>query len=75
MLTSHDGRQNLIDLAGSERAATDVDRLKEGSYINKRFVRSCPPHTDFADPILLSSCSLLVLGNVIEKLTESKPAS
>ncbi|CCG80808.1 putative Kinesin family protein [Taphrina deformans PYCC 5710] len=26
---------NLIDLAGSERAASDVERRKEGSYINK----------------------------------------
>ncbi len=26
---------NLIDLAGSEKAATDVERRKEGAYINK----------------------------------------
>lgn len=26
---------NLIDLAGSEKAATDADRRKEGAYINK----------------------------------------
>jgi hypothetical protein len=26
---------NLIDLAGSERAATDLDRRKEGAFINK----------------------------------------
>jgi hypothetical protein len=26
---------NLIDLAGSEKAATDIDRRKEGAYINK----------------------------------------
>src|SRR4051812_2946657 len=36
----HDGmvrvsQLNLIDLAGSEKAATDADRRKEGSYINK----------------------------------------
>ncbi|GAA5810501.1 hypothetical protein MFLAVUS_003923 [Mucor flavus] len=41
---------NLIDLAGSEKAATNEDRRKEGSYINK---------------------SLLTLGTVISKLTET----
>ncbi|KAI9308257.1 kinesin motor domain-containing protein [Cunninghamella echinulata] len=41
---------NLIDLAGSEKAATNQDRRKEGAYINK---------------------SLLTLGTVISKLTES----
>ncbi|KAI9469771.1 MAG: kinesin motor domain-containing protein [Benjaminiella poitrasii] len=41
---------NLIDLAGSEKAASDEDRRKEGSYINK---------------------SLLTLGTVISKLTET----
>ncbi|GAN09436.1 kinesin family protein [Mucor ambiguus] len=41
---------NLIDLAGSEKAASDQDRRKEGSYINK---------------------SLLTLGTVISKLTDS----
>ena len=44
---------NLIDLAGSERAASQMDRRKEGAYINK---------------------SLLTLGTVIAKLTET-PAS
>ncbi|CAG8439650.1 11532_t:CDS:2 [Acaulospora colombiana] len=29
---------NLIDLAGSEKATTSVDRRKEGSYINKRLL-------------------------------------
>ncbi|GAA5803046.1 hypothetical protein HPULCUR_008521 [Helicostylum pulchrum] len=41
---------NLIDLAGSEKAASNEDRRKEGSYINK---------------------SLLTLGTVISKLTET----
>ncbi|KAI8372322.1 kinesin family member 11 [Choanephora cucurbitarum] len=41
---------NLIDLAGSEKAASNEERRKEGSYINK---------------------SLLTLGTVISKLTES----
>ncbi|ORZ08601.1 kinesin motor domain-containing protein, partial [Absidia repens] len=41
---------NLIDLAGSEKAASNQDRRKEGAYINK---------------------SLLTLGTVISKLTES----
>jgi hypothetical protein len=41
---------NLIDLAGSEKAATNEDRRKEGPYINK---------------------SLLTLGTVISKLTDS----
>lgn len=41
---------NLIDLAGSERAASQMDRRKEGAYINK---------------------SLLTLGTVIAKLTET----
>ena len=27
--------QNLIDLAGSEKATSDTDRRKEGAYINK----------------------------------------
>ncbi|KAI7902099.1 P-loop containing nucleoside triphosphate hydrolase protein [Cokeromyces recurvatus] len=45
---------NLIDLAGSEKAATDEDRRKEGSYINK---------------------SLLTLGTVISKLTETSKQS
>ena len=40
----------MIDLAGSEKAASNEDRRKEGSYINK---------------------SLLTLGTVISKLTES----
>lgn len=42
---------NLIDLAGSERAATEMARRKEGAYINK---------------------SLLTLGTVIAKLTETQ---
>ncbi|KAI7854475.1 kinesin motor domain-containing protein, partial [Circinella umbellata] len=42
---------NLIDLAGSEKAATNQERRKEGSYINK---------------------SLLTLGTVIAKLTETR---
>lgn len=42
---------NLIDLAGSERAASEVARRKEGAYINK---------------------SLLTLGTVIAKLTETQ---
>ncbi|KAL1936098.1 hypothetical protein VTP01DRAFT_232 [Rhizomucor pusillus] len=42
---------NLIDLAGSEKAASNEERRKEGAYINK---------------------SLLTLGTVISKLTESK---
>lgn len=41
---------NFCDLAGSERATSQIDRRKEGSYINK---------------------SLLALGNVITKLSES----
>ncbi|KAI8080836.1 P-loop containing nucleoside triphosphate hydrolase protein [Gilbertella persicaria] len=41
---------NLIDLAGSEKAASNEERRKEGSYINK---------------------SLLTLGTVISKLTET----
>lgn len=41
---------NLIDLAGSEKAATNEDRRKEGAYINK---------------------SLLTLGTVISKLTDT----
>lgn len=40
----------MIDLAGSEKAASDEERRKEGSYINK---------------------SLLTLGTVISKLTET----
>ncbi|KAI8146305.1 P-loop containing nucleoside triphosphate hydrolase protein [Fennellomyces sp. T-0311] len=44
-------QKNLIDLAGSEKAASNQERRKEGSYINK---------------------SLLTLGTVIAKLTESK---
>ncbi|WFD20633.1 hypothetical protein MCAP1_002882 [Malassezia caprae] len=42
---------NLIDLAGSERAATEMARRKEGAFINK---------------------SLLTLGTVIAKLTETQ---
>ncbi|KAI9256574.1 kinesin motor domain-containing protein, partial [Phascolomyces articulosus] len=42
---------NLIDLAGSEKAASNQERRKEGSYINK---------------------SLLTLGTVIAKLTETR---
>ncbi|KAI8579444.1 hypothetical protein K450DRAFT_242199 [Umbelopsis ramanniana AG] len=45
---------NLIDLAGSEKATTNLDRQKEGAFINK---------------------SLLTLGTVISKLTDSKGAS
>ncbi|KAI8366582.1 P-loop containing nucleoside triphosphate hydrolase protein [Blakeslea trispora] len=45
---------NLIDLAGSEKAASNEERRKEGSYINK---------------------SLLTLGTVISKLTESNGKS
>ncbi|CAO3592302.1 unnamed protein product [Absidia cylindrospora] len=41
---------NLIDLAGSEKAASNQDRRKEGAFINK---------------------SLLTLGTVISKLTET----
>nr|CAG8467052.1 13492_t:CDS:10 [Entrophospora candida] len=41
---------NLIDLAGSEKAASDIERRKEGAFINK---------------------SLLTLGSVISKLTDS----
>ncbi|CAJ0755988.1 18614_t:CDS:10 [Entrophospora sp. SA101] len=41
---------NLIDLAGSEKAASDMERRKEGAFINK---------------------SLLTLGSVISKLTDS----
>ncbi|ORY98051.1 P-loop containing nucleoside triphosphate hydrolase protein [Syncephalastrum racemosum] len=44
---------SLIDLAGSEKAASDQERRKEGAYINK---------------------SLLTLGTVISKLTESRRA-
>ncbi|CAO3592942.1 unnamed protein product [Absidia cylindrospora] len=45
---------NLIDLAGSEKAASNQDRRKEGAYINK---------------------SLLTLGTVISKLTESEKST
>ncbi|KAI8341784.1 P-loop containing nucleoside triphosphate hydrolase protein [Chlamydoabsidia padenii] len=41
---------NLIDLAGSEKAASNQERRKEGAFINK---------------------SLLTLGTVISKLTET----
>lgn len=30
---------NLIDLAGSERASSEAERRKEGSYINKSYVQ------------------------------------
>lgn len=45
---------NLIDLAGSERAASEAVRRKEGAFINK---------------------SLLTLGTVIAKLTETSTSS
>ncbi|KAH8548187.1 kinesin-related protein 11 [Umbelopsis sp. PMI_123] len=45
---------NLIDLAGSEKATANLERQKEGAFINK---------------------SLLTLGTVISKLTDSKGAS
>ncbi|KAL8276120.1 hypothetical protein RQP46_011469 [Phenoliferia psychrophenolica] len=47
-------RLNLIDLAGSESATGQTERLKEGSFINR---------------------SLLTLGTVIAKLTESRNPS
>lgn len=32
------GLQNLIDLAGSEKATSDKERTREGKYINTRSV-------------------------------------
>lgn len=42
--------QNLIDLAGSEKAASDQDRRKEGSYINKSLLTLGTVISKLTDP-------------------------
>lgn len=62
--------QNLIDLAGSERATSDKDRTREGKFINTRFA------TLFrvVDDVDISP-SLLTLGTVIGTLADNSAKS
>lgn len=58
-LAARTSRLNLIDLAGSESATGQLDRQKEGSFINKSLLtlgtviakltepRRCVPHSSF----------------------------
>lgn len=59
-------RLTLIDLAGSEKAVSDLERRGEGKHINRRYVTT----VDARCPML--TFSLLALKNVINKLTDKK---
>ena len=66
----------MIDLAGSEKATSDVERRKEGGYINKRYIYTFQRHIDILGLheyknnkfFLAGFSSLLSLGNVISQL-------
>lgn len=54
------------DLAGSEKAVSDLERRGEGKHINRRYVLA------HSTPEQRLTNSLLALKNVINKLTDKK---